>query len=225
MASGIQCEWVIGTPARQIEAGSQGSCCCSALFPHLSNWVLRVTSHRLSCKCCTLILAPSLSHLAQFNLIPVGLRIVAIQGAKTGLYLAMNSDGYLYTSVGSPTPGLEQMFPQCILSFKWVQCTIDPIVISWHYTQVIQCCVLLCSADQWATCLIGYVYVNRWKEDHQNMYRMTSGAAASICTDRNMLELLFCPLLFPTWNHLYARDRSVWKSAQSNPTVWLEGLL
>uniref|UniRef100_A0A3Q3D1R7 Fibroblast growth factor n=1 Tax=Hippocampus comes TaxID=109280 RepID=A0A3Q3D1R7_HIPCM len=34
----------------------------------------------------------------QFNLIPVGLRIVAIQGAKTGLYLAMNSDGYLYTS-------------------------------------------------------------------------------------------------------------------------------
>lgn len=40
--------------------------------------------------------------LAQFNLIPVGLRIVAIQGAKTGLYLAMNSEGYLYTSVGAP---------------------------------------------------------------------------------------------------------------------------
>ena len=38
-------------------------------------------------------------NLAQFNLIPVGLRIVAIQGAKTGLYLAMNSEGYLYTSV------------------------------------------------------------------------------------------------------------------------------
>lgn len=36
---------------------------------------------------------------AQFNLIPVGLRIVAIQGSKTGFYLAMNSDGYLYTSV------------------------------------------------------------------------------------------------------------------------------
>ncbi|KAL2094542.1 hypothetical protein ACEWY4_009261 [Coilia grayii] len=35
----------------------------------------------------------------QFNLIPVGLRIVAIQGAKTGLYLGMNSEGYLYTSV------------------------------------------------------------------------------------------------------------------------------
>lgn len=41
--------------------------------------------------------------LAQFNLIPVGLRIVAIQGAKTGLYLAMNSEGYLYTSVGAPS--------------------------------------------------------------------------------------------------------------------------
>lgn len=29
----------------------------------------------------------------------MGLRIVAIQGAKTGLYLGMNSEGYLYTSV------------------------------------------------------------------------------------------------------------------------------
>ncbi|KAE8287923.1 Fibroblast growth factor 11 [Larimichthys crocea] len=38
------------------------------------------------------------SSFSQFNLIPVGLRIVAIQGAKTGLYLAMNSEGYLYTS-------------------------------------------------------------------------------------------------------------------------------
>lgn len=132
MASGIQCECVIGTPARQIEAGSQGSCCCSALFPHLTNRVLQVTSYRLTCKCCTLILAPSLSHLAQFNLIPVGLRIVAIQGAKTGLYLAMNSEGYLYTSVGLPTHGLEQMFLQCILPFKSVQHAIDSTLISLH---------------------------------------------------------------------------------------------
>lgn len=40
---------------------------------------------------------PSLS--AVFNLIPVGLRVVAIQGVQTKLYLAMNSEGYLYTSV------------------------------------------------------------------------------------------------------------------------------
>ncbi|KTG41748.1 hypothetical protein cypCar_00023835, partial [Cyprinus carpio] len=39
------------------------------------------------------------SCFSQFNLIPVGLRIVAIQGAKTGFYLAMNSEGYLYTSM------------------------------------------------------------------------------------------------------------------------------
>ncbi|KAG8507210.1 Fibroblast growth factor 13, partial [Galemys pyrenaicus] len=32
-----------------------------------------------------------------FNLIPVGLRVVAIQGVQTKLYLAMNSEGYLYT--------------------------------------------------------------------------------------------------------------------------------
>lgn len=37
--------------------------------------------------------------LAMFNLIPVGLRVVAIQGVQTKLYLAMNSEGYLYTSV------------------------------------------------------------------------------------------------------------------------------
>ncbi|CAL8267275.1 unnamed protein product [Merluccius merluccius] len=40
------------------------------------------------------------SSFSQFNVIPVGLRIVAIQGAKTGLYLAMNSEGRLYTSDG-----------------------------------------------------------------------------------------------------------------------------
>ncbi|XP_042257005.1 fibroblast growth factor 11a isoform X4 [Thunnus maccoyii] len=38
------------------------------------------------------------SSFLQFNLIPVGLRIVAIQSTKTGLYVAMNSEGYLYTS-------------------------------------------------------------------------------------------------------------------------------
>ncbi|KAL7983888.1 hypothetical protein Chor_000764 [Crotalus horridus] len=34
-----------------------------------------------------------------FNLIPVGLRVVAIQGVKTGLYIALNGEGFLYTSV------------------------------------------------------------------------------------------------------------------------------
>ncbi|KAG5844853.1 hypothetical protein ANANG_G00167450 [Anguilla anguilla] len=38
------------------------------------------------------------SPFSQFNLVPVGLRIVAIQGMEAGLYLAMNSEGYLYTS-------------------------------------------------------------------------------------------------------------------------------
>lgn len=36
---------------------------------------------------------------ALFNLIPVGLRVVAIQGVKAGLYVAMNAEGYLYSSV------------------------------------------------------------------------------------------------------------------------------
>ncbi|XP_029112682.1 fibroblast growth factor 14 isoform X1 [Scleropages formosus] len=33
-----------------------------------------------------------------FNLIPVGLRVVAIQSVKTGLYIAMNGEGHVYTS-------------------------------------------------------------------------------------------------------------------------------
>ncbi|XP_062870166.1 fibroblast growth factor 13b [Trichomycterus rosablanca] len=42
---------------------------------------------------------------AVFNLIPVGLRVVAIQGVQTKLYLAMNNLGYLYTS--------EHFTPEC----------------------------------------------------------------------------------------------------------------
>lgn len=56
--------------------------------------------------CQTSHLCPSvclcLWFLALFNLIPVGLRVVAIQGVKAGLYVAMNAEGFLYTSV-SPT--------------------------------------------------------------------------------------------------------------------------
>ncbi|XP_053278841.1 fibroblast growth factor 12 isoform X1 [Pleuronectes platessa] len=33
-----------------------------------------------------------------FNLIPVGLRVVAMQGVKAGLFMGMNADGFLYTS-------------------------------------------------------------------------------------------------------------------------------
>ncbi|KAI4895034.1 hypothetical protein NFI96_014237 [Prochilodus magdalenae] len=33
-----------------------------------------------------------------FNLIPVGLRVVAIQGVKAGLYVGMNAEGFLYSS-------------------------------------------------------------------------------------------------------------------------------
>lgn len=72
--------------------------CCLVYFSHVFFLLLFLNS-----LLCSLSLSPSLlSHLAQFNLIPVGLRIVAIQGAKTGFYLAMNSDGYLYTSVSIP---------------------------------------------------------------------------------------------------------------------------
>ncbi len=44
---------------------------------------------------------PSIVFTALFNLIPVGLRVVAIQSVKTGLYIAMNGEGHLYTSVST----------------------------------------------------------------------------------------------------------------------------
>ncbi|XP_059912162.1 fibroblast growth factor 14-like [Gadus macrocephalus] len=38
------------------------------------------------------------SNASLFNLVPVGLRVVAIQSVKTGLYIAMNGQGHLYCS-------------------------------------------------------------------------------------------------------------------------------
>ena len=46
-----------------------------------------------------LSLPPSVFSAALFNLIPVGLRVVAIQGVKSGFYIAMNGEGMLYSSV------------------------------------------------------------------------------------------------------------------------------
>ncbi|XP_051733696.1 fibroblast growth factor 12a isoform X4 [Ctenopharyngodon idella] len=42
---------------------------------------------------------------ALFNLIPVGLRVVAIQGVKAGFYIGMNAEGFLYSS--------EMFTPEC----------------------------------------------------------------------------------------------------------------
>ena len=41
---------------------------------------------------------------ALFNLIPVGLRVVAIQGARAGRYVAMNGAGVVYASVSRGPP-------------------------------------------------------------------------------------------------------------------------
>ncbi|MBN3303041.1 FGF11 factor, partial [Amia calva] len=59
------------------------------------------------------------SSFSLFNLIPVGLRIVAIQGTKTGLYIAMNSEGYLYTS--------EHFTPEC----KFKECVFENYYVTY----------------------------------------------------------------------------------------------
>ncbi|KAM5289300.1 fibroblast growth factor 14 isoform 4-T4 [Ctenodactylus gundi] len=54
-------------------------------------------THMLQCLCGK-SLKKNKNPTALFNLIPVGLRVVAIQGVKAGLYVAMNGEGYLYPS-------------------------------------------------------------------------------------------------------------------------------
>ncbi|KAF7235832.1 Fibroblast growth factor 12 [Varanus komodoensis] len=51
-----------------------------------------------------------------FNLIPVGLRVVAIQGVKAGLYVAMNAEGYLYSSITPENPPSQGFFGQVSLA-------------------------------------------------------------------------------------------------------------
>ncbi|XP_059817711.1 fibroblast growth factor 12-like [Hypanus sabinus] len=60
-----------------------------------------------------------MSLYALFNLIPVGLRVVAIQGVKTGLYIAMNCNGYLYTS--------EHFTPEC----KFKECVFENYYVTY----------------------------------------------------------------------------------------------
>uniref|UniRef100_A0A8C5DYL3 Fibroblast growth factor n=1 Tax=Gouania willdenowi TaxID=441366 RepID=A0A8C5DYL3_GOUWI len=45
-----------------------------------------------------MVSGPGNQDITLFNLIPVGLRVVAMQGVKAGLYMAMNAEGFLYTS-------------------------------------------------------------------------------------------------------------------------------
>ncbi|XP_053114809.1 fibroblast growth factor 11 [Hemicordylus capensis] len=52
-----------------------------------------------------------------FNLIPVGLRVVAIQSTKSGQYVAMNAEGYLYTSTHFTT---ECRFKECVFENYYV---------------------------------------------------------------------------------------------------------
>ncbi|XP_028320746.1 fibroblast growth factor 12-like [Gouania willdenowi] len=50
------------------------------------------------CACVRVCVCVCVCVSALFNLIPVGLRVVAMQGVKAGLYMAMNAEGFLYTS-------------------------------------------------------------------------------------------------------------------------------
>ena len=89
---------------------------------------------------------------AVFNLIPVGLRVVAIQGVQTKLYLAMNNEGFLYTSVGllthSPPPSLRTVRDwNLVFGSGWVmkqQLSVWPVSLSSHHrvdtlTTVLSC--------------------------------------------------------------------------------------
>uniref|UniRef100_A0A8C8F5Z6 Fibroblast growth factor n=1 Tax=Oncorhynchus tshawytscha TaxID=74940 RepID=A0A8C8F5Z6_ONCTS len=112
------------------------------------------------------------SSFLQFNLIPVGLRIVAIQSTKTGLYIGMNSDGYLYTS--------EHFTPECKFKesvFENYYVTYSSIL--YRQTQ---------SGRAW------YIGINRDGQVMKgNRVKKTKGAAHFL---PKLIEVLFCSILF-----------------------------
>ncbi|XP_024604174.1 fibroblast growth factor 11-like [Neophocaena asiaeorientalis asiaeorientalis] len=57
------------------------------------------------------------SSFTHFNLIPVGLRVVTIQSAKLGHYVAMNAEGLLYSS---PHFTAECRFKECVFENYYV---------------------------------------------------------------------------------------------------------
>ncbi|XP_077021921.1 fibroblast growth factor 11 isoform X2 [Tamandua tetradactyla] len=57
------------------------------------------------------------SSFTHFNLIPVGLRVVTIQSAKLGHYMAMNAEGLLYSS---PYFTAECRFKECVFENYYV---------------------------------------------------------------------------------------------------------
>lgn len=97
---------------------------------------------------------------ALFNLIPVGLRVVAIQGVKSGFYIAMNGEGMLYSSVScalccenisTPPACVFPFVHTCIVSFRLLSLSIPPLqwLPPFHrhcFWALIRCAlILLCS--------------------------------------------------------------------------------
>lgn len=83
--------------------------------------------------CVCLSFPPSACSAALFNLIPVGLRVVAIQGVKSGFYIAMNGEGMLYSSVRLQTLAL-------VILVRSYTCVPNQHAYWFIYT----CCVLFC---------------------------------------------------------------------------------
>ncbi len=98
---------------------------------------------------------------ALFNLIPVGLRVVAIQGVKAGLYVAMNGEGFLYSSVRKHSSHLCVCVSSvlskihsfscdhtiCFVSFLCSVCRVCTNMQFWCSACVF-CCVCVCFGKQ-----------------------------------------------------------------------------
>ncbi|KAM7231864.1 hypothetical protein CapIbe_016625 [Capra ibex] len=75
------------------------------------------------------------SSFTHFNLIPVGLRVVTIQSAKLGHYMAMNAEGLLYSSVrqgggvawglGTPLGHTSQLQPHFTAECRFKECVFE----------------------------------------------------------------------------------------------------
>ncbi|NXC90625.1 FGF13 factor, partial [Cercotrichas coryphoeus] len=95
-----------------------------------------------------------------FNLIPVGLRVVAIQGVQTKLYLAMNSEGYLYTSQSFINTKFQLRFQakvhinshsvlvsshQCAQSWQSICCQLSHTGTGRRHSKLRLCSLTFCS--------------------------------------------------------------------------------
>lgn len=144
-----------------------------------------------------------------FNLIPVGLRVVAIQGVQTKLYLAMNSEGYLYTSVSNS-------------NFLWktsvYACFIYSAFLKSHHVQTNTWALVINTHTTSTTC--DYAHTHKTKLCYQTIMIWTSYRVQKRCLKPKRIPLHHRHFTFTHINRwqclceLLAHPLSIWRAVR-----------